>query len=114
MPKDILITLPSKCSWSEYEKEIEAVRDGSQVMRFKMTRKPLLIEIGKSRCYVLHQGVIKGWMLITGFVENTIFTCSTTNKMWVGSFLERSGEFHRTNITGHTGFRGFRYFNQDQ
>ena len=38
--KSIVITLPSSVEWSDYEKELKAVEDESQVMNFKVPFLP--------------------------------------------------------------------------
>ena len=38
--KDIIITLPSNIEWSDYEKELDAVKDESQIMNFKVPFLP--------------------------------------------------------------------------
>lgn len=109
-PKDIIITLPKSISWDEYQKELDAVADGSQVMRFKVNSFPKNAKEG-CRCYLVHDGHIKGWMKVTGFHEGD-FQCSTTGQNWTGKFIERSGPFHTTNSIPYKGFQGWRYYTQ--
>lgn len=108
LPRDIIITLPKSINWSEYEKELEAVKDGEQVMNFKVNSFPNTSKGNK--CYLVHNGVIKGWMEIVGISEKN-FTCSTTGKHWEGKFIERSGPFYKIDPIPMKGFQGFRYFN---
>jgi len=107
-PRDIIITLPKSISWDDYEKEIEAVKDGSQVMNFKVNALPKTSKGNK--CYIVHDGVIKGWMEIVGLSKKD-FTCSTTGREWKGNFIERSGPFHYIDPVPMKGFQGFRYYN---
>lgn len=107
-PRDIIITLPKSVDWKDYEKELEAVKDGKEVMNFKLNALPKTA-IG-NKCYVVHNGQIKGWMKIVG-VSHKDFVCSTTGKHWKGNFVERSGEFHYIDPTPMKGFQGFRYYN---
>lgn len=104
--RDIVITIPKSVDWSEYEKELEAVKDGKQVLNFKVNNFPKTAKGNK--CYLLHNGFIKGWMGIVG-LSNKDFICSTTGKHWKGNFIERSGPFHKIDPIPMKGFQGFRY-----
>lgn len=107
----IVITLPATEQWETYEKEIESVKDYSQVMNFKVPFFPKGVGIG-DRCYIVHDGLVKGWMEIVGMEEKE-FTCSTTGTKWVGKFIMRSGPFHRLDREIRMkGFQGFRYFSE--
>ena len=107
----IIITLPATMSWEDYEKELDKVKDWAAVMNFKVPNFPTGIKKG-DRCYILHKGVVKGWMEITGFTEQP-FTCTTTGKSWKGKFIQRSGPFHYIDKDIRMkGFQGFRYFNE--
>lgn len=111
-PKDVVITLPSNLKWEEYEKELEAVKDGKQVMNFKVSNLPTNTAIG-NKCYICYQGNIIGWMKITGLVKDTEFDCTTTDKNWKGNFIQRSGKFNKLeNPIPMSGFQGFRYYNK--
>ncbi len=105
--RDIIITLPKTINWSDYELELNAVKDGKEVMNFKVNAFPKTT-IGK-RCYIVHNGYIKGWMKITG-MSSKEFKCSTTGKLWKGNFIERSGPFNYIEPIPMKGFQGFRYY----
>lgn len=107
--RSIVITLPSVVSWDEYKKELDAVYDYKQVLNFKVAHFPKGIHSG-DKCYIIHNGLVMGWMEIVGFSEKE-FVCSTTNKKWVGKFIERSGPFHELrNKPQMKGFQGWRYY----
>lgn len=106
--KDIIITVPKSTSWKEYEKELDVVKDYSQVLNFKVSNFPKTIP-GK-KCYIVHDGTVKGWMEIVNLSEKD-FECSTTGEKWKGKFVERSGKFHYINPIPMKGFQGFRYKN---
>lgn len=109
----IIITLPSSEKWDTYKNELKKVENYSNVMNFKVPNFPKGIKKG-DKCYVVHNGYIKGWMEIIGFSEET-FTCNTTNKEWSGKFIKRSGPFHYlSEKIPMKGFRGFRYFDLDE
>lgn len=105
----IIVTLPKTVRWADYEKELDKVKDDIESMFFKVSKFPRL-GVGKiGRCYVTHNGMIKGWMAVKGFVHRK-FTCSTTGKKWSGNFIERSGTFHTITETPYKGFQGWRYY----
>lgn len=108
MGNDIIVTVPKSISWEEYQKEIDAVKDGNQVMNFKVNHLPKT-NIG-NRCYIVYDGAIRGWMEIVGLSDKG-FTCTTTGRVWDGKFIQRSGPFHNIEPIPMKGFQGFRYFN---
>lgn len=111
--RSLIITLPSSTKWSDYEKELRKVANYKNVLNFKVHAFPTGVHKG-DKCYIVHNGVIKGWMEIVGFSEKK-FTCTTTDKQWDGKFIERSGPFHyiEENIP-YKGFQGYRYFDLDE
>lgn len=109
----IIVTLPASVKWEDYEKELNKVKNYSQTLNFKVHNFPKGINKG-DKCYIVHQGIIKGWMEIVGFTEKE-FECTTTNQLWKGKFIERSGPFHYlVDKLPMKGFQGFRYFNIEE
>lgn len=106
--KALLITLPSSIKWEDYEKELKAVEDESQVMNFKVPVLPKNVS-NIERVYLIHKGNIVGWQKFVGTSDKP-FKCSTTDKNWDGKFLQRTGPFHKINPIEHKGFQGFRYY----
>jgi len=109
MKKDIIITLPAKVKWEDYEKELAAVREGSNVLNFKVPYFPKETDIG-CKCYLVHKGHVRGWMEIVGLEEHD-FVCEVTGTKWKGKFIQRSGPFHEITPIPMKGFQGFKYFN---
>ena len=107
---DIVITIPKKIEWKDYLKEIEAVRDGSQVMLYKLPFKPKCDLVG-SKCFVCWRGHIVGWMNIVDVIYSDGFTCTTTNTPWPeGWYVARSGEWtYLQPGIPMKGFQGIRY-----
>lgn len=103
----LLITLPSSIEWSEYQRELDEVKDGDKEMNFKVPTLPKRVTVG-DRCYLCYKGNIIGWMLISSIGEKT-FDCGVTGKRYSGKFVSRSGEFHKIQPVKCTGFQGFRY-----
>lgn len=109
----IVVTLPSSEQWEDYQKEMDAVKDYSQVMNFKVPFFPKGINKG-DKCYIVHDGKVKGWMEVVGMEEKE-FTCSTTGRKWMGKFIMRSGPFHPLEREiPMKGFQGFRHFNLEE
>ena len=109
-PQDIVITIPSTISWADYQKELNAVKDYSQVMNFKVSNFPKKTKVG-SKCYLCYKGYVIGWMKIVGMEEKE-FTCTTSGKQYKGKFILRSGPFNKIAPIKMTGFQGFRYFSE--
>lgn len=103
----LLITLPSSLSWEDYEKELKAVENETQVMNFKVPFIPKHTE-GIERVYLVYKGNIVGWQKFVGTSDRP-FKCTTTYKNWNGKFLQRTGPFHKIKPVPYKGFRGFRY-----
>lgn len=109
--RDIVVTLPAKVKWEDYEKELEQVKDGEMYLNFKVPNLPKESGVG-AKCYVVHKGFVRGWMKIVGFSCEEDFFCEFSGKYWEGNFIERSGEFHYLHEPiPMKGFQGFRYFN---
>ena len=105
---DILITLPKTINWVDYEKELLNAEKGD-IMNFKVPFLPKSNVIGK-KCYIVHNGFIMGYMIISGVINNTNFKCTTTGENWEGKFIQRTGKFYYLNDKiPYKGFQGWRY-----
>lgn len=102
---DIIITVPKKIKWSDYKKELAAAEEGA-VLNFKVSNFPK-VKPG-DRCYILYNGKIIGYHIISGIQEKD-FKCTTTGRHWSGKFIQRTGKFHRITPIAMKGFQGFRY-----
>ena len=60
-----------------------------------------------NKCYVVHNGKLKGYMIISGFSEKN-FQCTATGTLWKGKFIERTGKFYPVEEVDMKGFQGFR------
>ena len=110
--KALLITIPKTIKWEDYEKEIDAVKDESQEMNYKVSSKPTKVDVG-DRCYLCHNGFIKGWMKISN-ISKKKFQCTTTGKDWdEGWYVSRTGEFHKLDKEiPQKGFMGYKYIDE--
>jgi hypothetical protein len=104
----LVITVPKTIKWEDYQKEIDAVADGSQEMNFKVPTLPKRVKPG-DRCYLCYNGYIVGWMTISSMGPKK-FDCTTTGTAWEGNFVSRSGEFHKLDQPiPCKGFQGYKY-----
>lgn len=112
--KSIAITLPSNIDWNDYQKELNKVADGSEIMNFKVPFLPKESERKNiDKCYLVYKGNVVGWMSVCGFSEGNKFDCTTTGKQWEGKFIQRTGKFHPLeNPIPMKGFQGWRYFKE--
>ena len=107
---DILITIPKTVKWEDYQKELDMAADGSYQLNYQVRHFPRHTSVG-DRCYVVHTGYVRGYMIISGFSEKP-FTCQTTGKKYDGNkFIQRTGKFFKIKPHPKTSFRGFQYFN---
>lgn len=110
----ICITIPKSIKWAEYEKELKAVEDESQEMNYKIPTLPKGVNVG-DRCYICHNGFIKGWMKISNLQRIDGFKCTTTGKYWEpGNYVSRTGVFHYLKEPiPMKGFMGYRKLDKD-
>lgn len=105
---DWVITIPKTIAWSEYQKELDACADDEEMvlsyrLPFKPSAKP------GEKCYVVHDGYIRGYQTIDNVEHIEGFECLTTKKHWRdGWYIVRSGMFHKIKPIQMTGFRGIR------
>lgn len=108
---DIIICIPKNIPWSEYQKELDKVANGSYVLNYRVAKKPQNLNVG-DRCYIVHDNILKGWMNVVGINRCFDFTCTTTGKEWgEGWYIQRSGKFNAVEPVPMKSFRGYRYFN---
>ena len=107
--KNIIITIPKTIKWEDYKKELDNAEKGD-IMNFKVPFLPKIPIIG-NKCYVVYKGFIKGYMIISGVIDNSNFNCTTTGQNWSGKFIQRTGKFYYlTEEIPYKGFQGWRYY----
>lgn len=109
--RNLIITLPAKNKWEDYSRELQAVADRSMVLNFKIPSMPKESGPG-ARCYLVHRGVIVGYMEIADIVVRDGFTCDSSGKEWdAGIYVQRHGPFHFfLNPPEHRGFQSYHYY----
>lgn len=105
-----VITLPQTVSWEDYEKELNTVKDRSQVMNYRVPFKPSAQK--GDRCYLVHKSKVRGWMEIVSVLSHPEgFTCTSTGTSWPpGPYIQRSGPFHYEEGPDMKGFQGIRRY----
>lgn len=108
---DWILTVPKTISWSDYERELNTVENGSSVMNYRVRFLPKDMHLG-DRCYVVWNGRVRGWMEIVGLLEKPdLWRCTTTGRIWpAGNYIQRSGPFHPVDGPEYPGFRGVRKY----
>lgn len=108
---DIIITIPKSVSWETWLAEAEAVEaDPDACLNFRVANKPKSAGPG-DKCFVVHDGFIRGYHVIKHIADRPGFQCQTTGKHWApGTYIMRSGKFHRVKPMSFDGFQGWRYF----
>lgn len=106
-----ILTVPKTTPWPTYQKELATVADGTSVLNYRTRYIPKDMREG-DRCYVVHAGRVRGWMVITGLVDHAqAWRCSTTGDTWPpGKYIQRSGSFHEVEGPNFKGFRGVRRY----
>ena len=110
----ICITIPKRIKWEDYQKELKQVEDETYEMNYRIPTLPKDVHPG-DRCYICHDGFIKGWMKISNIGVRESFLCSTTEDVWeTGYYVSRTGKFHYLkNPIPMKGFMGYRKLEKD-
>lgn len=111
---NICITIPKRIKWEDYEKELKVVEDETYEMNYHLPNLPKDVHIG-DRCYICHDGFIKGWMKISYIGDRSAFICTTTGESWhEGYYVSRTGKFHYLkNPIPMKGFMGYKKIEED-
>ena len=115
MATALCITIPKSISWESYKRELDDARRYNLVLNYKISSYPKQVKPG-DRCYVVHNGMIRGWSRIVDIIEREeSFNCMTTGRRWAaGVYVQRDGDFHYlTHPVEMKGFMGYRYINPD-
>lgn len=110
---DIAITWPKSRTLESYLSELEKAADAGLVINYRVPSYPKKLNAG-DRCYMVHDGVVRGWNEVLGVEERDDVTDPVSgalmrpgvyvvrNPYWMAEWgVERPMK----------GFRGFRYVN---
>lgn len=112
MTDHIIITVPAKTSWSLLEQEFARCEKYSDSKLFRVPNLPRSGNVVGAKCYVVHQGVVKGWIHVSALIPHHKFRCTTTGEVYEGTFIECSGPFsYMKEKIYMRGFQGWRYYN---
>jgi hypothetical protein len=91
---DIIITIPKNIKWLDWKKECDEVENNPNMqLNFRLPRLPTKTKPG-DKCYVLHNGYIKGFHIIHDLKFQKSFICKTTGQHWPeGNYIIRKGKF---------------------
>ena len=111
---NIIITIPKSIKWSEYQKEIDKVKDGNHWMLYHIPFKPKY-DLKGGKCFLCYNGFIVGFMIIINVFYSDGFMCDTTGARWPeGWYVCRTGNFYPLmNPVPMKGFRGIRYVDNE-
>jgi hypothetical protein len=89
--------------------ECKEVEQSGGELRFKVGGLPKNASKG-DKCFIVHNGYIRGYHYVSEIGYRDSFTCNTTGKTWKnGNYIIRSGKFHKINPILMKGFQGFKY-----
>lgn len=112
MTDHIILTVPAKVSWNLLEAEFARCEQWSESKLFRVAYLPRSGNVVGAKCYVVHQGQVRGWIAITALIANKRFRCTTTGEVYDGTFIECSGPFsYQKEPIYMKGFQGWRYYN---
>lgn len=105
-----VITIPKSTMWEAYQLELGAAANGA-LLNYRTAHFPKEMKAG-DRCYIVHDGRVRGWMKIVGLRTATDpWACSTTGTSWpAGKYIQRTGAFHSVDGPAMRGFRGVRKY----
>ena len=111
---DWVVTVPKTILWENYLKELKTVEDGTQVLNYRVRFFPKEMKVG-DRCFIVHDGSVRGWMSIVGLRHlEKPWQCTTTKIMCPsGNYIQRSGKFNEVRNRLMVGFRGLRKYHEN-
>lgn len=106
---DIILTWPKSRSLESYLREVRRAHSEGLVVNFRVRHAPDVTE--GDRCYMVHDGVVRGWMKILGVQESSRVIDPITQRSMSGLFVVREPLWHPMDppLRRMPGFRGYRY-----
>lgn len=106
---DWAITVPRTVSWIRFEREMDAIADGSRVKSYRVRRIPKGLQVG-DRLFVVWTGRVRGWLRVVGWEGHVrTWQCHSTGAVWpAGEYIQCHGPFYKVEGPEMRGFRGIR------
>jgi hypothetical protein len=110
--KDLVVTWPKSKSLSAYLKELERAVAERRMINFRVPSCP---SITPERCYMVHDGQIRGYNLVRGIVyrgEGEVARVEGGGFWPEGWYIVRAPEWHPILPIPMRGFQGYRYIDR--
>jgi hypothetical protein len=114
--KDLIITWPKSRALSSYERELRLTAASGNVINFRVPSTPKEL---CERCYVVHDGKVRGWSPIIEYAdrEDNKVLDPVTEEYWpAGIYIVRSPEWNPIKNAADKlkikGFRDYRYIDR--
>lgn len=115
--KDIIVTWPKTRPLASYLAELAKAKSDGCVINYRVPHLPDLDPgsgLGReSRCYMVHDGFVRGWceILATTYRGPREVRDTVTGGFWsAGSYIVRDPTWHAVHRIPMRGFQGWRYF----
>lgn len=106
----IVITWPKSRSLESYLAELDKAEREGLLINYRLPTRLLRRDL--ERCYVVHDGAIRGWneILSVDWKEDGMVKDPTTDAFWpAGCYIVRDPHWNPIDPVPMKGFRGFRY-----
>lgn len=111
-----IVTVPKTIKWVDWLAELEDANARNLLVNYRIPHRvdPVL----GSRCYIVWNGRIRGWLSIVGCKKREAFVCESTGRQWPeGWYLIRVPPFYPwagPRMRGFQGIRLYRFYSSDE
>ena len=108
-----IVTIPKTIPFEDWLNEVKFARENNHLLNYRL---PYHIQTYQGeKCYIVHDGQIRGYMKIDKVVRRPSFKCSYSGKEWkAGHYLQRPAIFYPLKkLIPMKGFRGIRIYNDE-
>lgn len=109
---DIVVTWPKSRHFASYMVELERAKSRGLIIHYRVRHLP---DPQPERCYMVHDGAVRGWLLVTGqgAQPGGRVLDPITGGFWrAGNYITRDPEWHSVKPCEMQGFRGWRWFDR--
>lgn len=108
----IVMTWPKSRPLESYLEELRKAEEQGLTIHFRVPSLPE-IPFG-ARCYMVHDGYVRGWLVTLGFSDGTGVTDPITGEPWPkGKYIVRNPHWTPLEYPKRMkGFRGWRYYSE--